>query len=135
MSLFKLKFSNPDDAFGTDLDRGDGSGFSRVSDAEEAHAHCVTRLRLFVGEVKRDVREGLQWEGLISEPTTQPGTIANHVVSVITGTPGIIDAQASIEVDTVDGELFVDFEAVYQKADQTTRVPIHENIAISGGLS
>lgn len=133
MSVFRIiaDGANPDDPFSSDLYRpANGSGFERIKQAEEATAHVKTRLRLFPGEVKRDVRVGVQFRGFIDDPRTPAKAIASHLVSIITGTPGIIDAQLRFEFLAERGILDVTFDALYEPEDQTTRRVIHERIFI-----
>lgn len=133
MSLFRIiaDGANPDDPFSSDLYRApNGSGFERIEGAEEATTHVKTRLRLYPGEVKRDVRVGVQFRGFIDDPRTPAKAIASHLVSIITGTPGIVDAQLRFEFEPVRGVLDVTFDALYESDDQSRRRVIHERVFI-----
>ncbi len=137
MSLFRIidDGANEDDPFSSDLYRApDGSGFERVQDAEEASTHVKVRLRLYAGEVKRDTRVGVLFFGFIDDPRTPERAVASHLVSIITGTPGIVDAQLRFELETTRGIMLVEFDAIYSPDDQSQRRTIHESffVRVSG---
>lgn len=126
MSMFKQ-----DDLNGDWL-REDG-GFSRVSGATESTQHVKTRLRLFTGEVARDVRVGVDLD-LLLDPQADQTLIANHVADVILETPGVIEASAAFEViDPERGDVQVTFEGVFEQADLTEKRVEHERVLIRTG--
>ena len=129
MSLFKLT----DDS---DLDRGPaGKGMSRVKDADETRTHARTRLRLFRGEVKRNVFTGVNYFGLVRDPRTPPDTIAAHLADIILQTPGIVDNLLRYEVDPEAGKIEVEFDATYESEDQRIRRPLHDSLTVVIGES
>lgn len=126
MSVFKR------DASG-DMDRGtNGAGFSRVTLQEEARVRLETVLRLAQGEVKRDIRVGLDHEYLF-DPLVPSNLKANHIVAVMIGVPGITDAQIKFTLNTETGELGVEAEVVYDQADQEGRTLFTEQFMIEAG--
>ncbi len=126
MSVFKRNADG-------DLDRGDNNaGFSRVSKQEEARVWLETVLRLVQGEVKRDIRVGLDQQYLF-DPLTPARLKANHMAAVMLGVPGITDAQLGFIFDAETGVLRVDADVVYNEADQEGRTVQTEQFLISTG--
>ena len=126
MSVFKR------DASG-DLGRGaNGAGFSRVIKQEEARVWLETVLRLAQGEVKRDIRDGLDHEYLF-DPLVPNGHKANHIAAVMIGVPGITDARVKFTFDGETGVLAVQAEVAYDEADQEGRTVRTESFLIQAG--
>ena len=130
MSVFRLT-ENP-----TDLYRPAGAtSFERVSGADQGVQHLRTRLRLFEGEVFRDIRVGVQFFSLVTEIGVPPTAIANHIASVAMDTPGIQNAITDFEYEPVRGVMTIGIDAKFVLDDQRRRVPIHERIIVETGGS
>lgn len=126
MSVFKRNASG-------DLDRGDNNaGFSRVTKQEEARVWLETTLRLAQGEVKRDIRVGLDHEYLF-DPLAPQRLKANHIAAVMVGVPGITDAQIAMDLEPETGVLDVEAEVAYNEADQQGRTVQTEQFLVEAG--
>lgn len=117
-----------------DLYRPDGAkSFARVNGIEQARQHMRTRLRIFRREVISDERIGLAFFELIVIPNAPTDAIANHISSVMLGTPGIVEAEIDFEFEPVRGVLTVTGDVVYDVEDQIRRVKIHESVQVRRG--
>lgn len=125
--------------FKTDPDTGDwlreNNGFSRVNGVDEVRIHVTTRLRLFRGEVARDVRVGIDHEGMIWNPRIDETIVANHVAATVLDTPGVIEAETQFETVDERGELEVILDGKFLDADLTERRVTHERVLIRTGGS
>ena len=132
MSVFKLT----DDG---DIERDEFGMKPRVSGAVEATQNVSTRLRIIKGEVFRNTTIGLASFDFIFEPSTSSRAIANHVADVVGGTPGVVSPQVQLQyANDGSGKLAIGWDAFYSADDQTTRVPIHEQLTVTnefGGVA
>ena len=132
MSVFKLNDQG-------DLDRGpEGVGFSRVNGVEEARVHVKTRVSLVRGEVKRSRNTGVDlfWA---MDPNTPNAHVANHLSSVMVGTPGIADAVLRYNFESETGVFAVEAQVEFDADDQRERRTTHETFllqapALTGGI-
>ncbi len=107
--------------------------FARVNGIEQARQHMRSRLRIFRREVISDERIGLAFFELIVVPNTPTNAIANHVASVILGTPGIVEAEIDFDFEPIRGILLVEGDVVFDVEDQRERVRLHEVVQITRG--
>lgn len=132
MSLFKLDDQG-------DLDRGpNGVGFSRVEGIEETRVAVKTRMSLVRGEVKRSVNTGVDLFWAL-QPTTVNAHVANHLNSVLVGTPGVKDSVLRFNFEGESGVFSVQARVDYDADNQRERRTEHENFliqapALSGGI-
>lgn len=124
MSLFLLTAEG-------DLDRGpDNKGFSRVGGVQEAKMHLETRTRLARGEVKRDTRIGVD-HLLVFDPATPNGVIANHIASIQSGTPGIVDVKLNFVFEPISGVFETFTQCTFDANDLTERRQIESRVNVS----
>lgn len=132
MSLFKLNAQG-------DLDRGpNGTGFSRVNGIDEARVAVKTRVSLVRGEVKRSVNTGFDLFWAL-QPDTPNAHVANHLNSILVGTPGVLDAILRFNFEGESGVFSVQAKVTYNADNQRERRTEHETFlirapAISGGI-
>ena len=132
MSLFKLNASG-------DLDRGEnGVGFSRVTGIEETRVAVKTRVSLVRGEVKRSVNTGLDLFWAL-QPDTPNSHVANHINSLIVGTPGVADSIVKFNFEGESGVFSVQALVTYNADNLRERRAEHETFLIqapslSGGV-
>ncbi len=122
-----------------DLDRGpEGVGYTRVKGIEEARVHLQTRMSLVRGEVKRNARVGVDIFWAL-EPDTPDAHVANHLASVMVGTPGVIDAVLQYNFEGETGVFSVQAQTTFETDDQRERRTEHETFllqtsALVGGI-
>jgi len=124
MSLFKLNASG-------DLDRGeDGVGFTRVNGVEESRVHLETRMKLVRGEVKRSANVGVDMLWAL-QPDTPDTHVANHLASLMVGTPGVTDALLKYNFEGQTGSFDVQASVTYDSDNQRERRTEHESFLLS----
>lgn len=122
MSVFALKDG--------DLDRGDqGVGFSRVRGIDEARVVVKTRISIVKGEVKRSANTGFDlWWAI--QPDTPDQHVANHINSILVGSPGVVDSVNKYNFEGETGVFTVQARITYNSDDQRERRTEHETFLI-----
>ena len=132
MSVFQLNDQG-------DLDRGpNGQGFIRVSGIDEARVAVKTRVSLVRGEVKRSVNTGFDLFWAL-QPSTVNAHVANHLNSILVGTPGVLDAILKFNFEGESGVFSVQAQVTYNADNQRERRTEHETFlirapAVNGGI-
>lgn len=132
MSVFKLNDQS-------DLDRGpNGVGFTRVNGIEESRVIVKTRISLVRGEVRRSANTGFDlWWAV--QPETPDDHLANHINSILVGSPGVVDAVSKYNFEGETGVFDVWAKVTYNDDNLRERRTEHEQFmiqapALTGGI-
>lgn len=131
MSVFKMTPAG-------DLDRGDENvGFSRVEGIDEARVHVQTRMQIVKTEVRRNAKVGVDLFWAL-QPDTPGAHVANHLASLLVGTPGVVDTLVKFSFEAETGIFATNAETTYSDGDQRSRKIEHETFllrspALTGG--
>lgn len=132
MSVFKLNDQG-------DLDRGEnGVGMTRVKGIDEARVIVKTRISLVRGEVKRSALTGFDLFWAL-QPDTPNQHLANHINSILVGSPGVVDAVSRFNFEGETGVFTVQAKVTYTDDNQRARRLEHETFliqapALTGGI-